>query len=399
MLTGVGEVFAGRYELVDPLGHGGWGTVWRVWDRRSSRYVAAKVLGQSDASMLLRFVREQSYRIAHPHVVTPLGWAGEDDRVLFTMPIVAGGSVHTLVGDHGALPQEWAAVLLDQLLDALTAVHAVGLVHRDVKPANLLLEPTGRDRPHLRLSDFGVAVALAEPRMTRTSVVLGTPGYLAPEQLRGAEPEPRQDLYAAGIVAAQMLTGAKVDPVTGIDGACPAGVAPRLWKLVTALGATTPSDRPTSAAAARSALHAAGTLPADGTAPAQGPDGVEVFVHVPELPPGWGRNGRLDIAGEPTASARPEPPREFGRSNLPHLPVTDQPPTSQRPTQAYRPTRHLPTEPNPPTERMGPSAPHVDPARQVARSSSRGHRAAAVGLAIIGALLLIAAALVLTVFG
>ena len=120
----MGEVLGGRYDLVDPLGEGGAGVVWRAWDRREARYVAAKVMRQADAASLLRFVREQAVRIEHPHVLTPLGWVGEDDRVLFTMPIVRGGSVATLVGDHGPLPPGWVATLLDQVLAALERIHA-----------------------------------------------------------------------------------------------------------------------------------------------------------------------------------------------------------------------------------------------------------------------------------
>ena len=89
----MGEVFAGRYELIDPIASGGMGTVWRVLDRTDGQVKAAKMLHQSDAAMLLRFVREQSLRIDHTHIVTPQSWAGVDDRVLFTMPLVAGGSV------------------------------------------------------------------------------------------------------------------------------------------------------------------------------------------------------------------------------------------------------------------------------------------------------------------
>ena len=135
----VGEVFAGRYELLDLIGEGGMGSVWRVHDRRENRVVAAKVLRQSDAVSLLRFVREQAVRVRHPHVVTPLGWAGEDDRVLFTMPVVEGGSVATLVGDHGPLPPLVVAELVRQLLGALGAVHEAGLVHRMVicRPGNV----------------------------------------------------------------------------------------------------------------------------------------------------------------------------------------------------------------------------------------------------------------------
>ncbi|HEY4558228.1 MAG TPA: hypothetical protein VIG82_08580 [Enteractinococcus sp.] len=86
----MGDVFAGRYELVDPLGEGGTGVVWRVWDHRHQQYAAAKVLRQVDASSLLRFMREQSLRLEHPHILTPTGWAGEHDKVLFTMPIASG---------------------------------------------------------------------------------------------------------------------------------------------------------------------------------------------------------------------------------------------------------------------------------------------------------------------
>lgn len=102
----------------------------------------------------------------------------------------------------GPLPESYVAALLDQLLHGLSVVHAAGIVHRDLKPANLLLDATGTGRPHLRLSDFGIAGLLDEPPMTRHSTVLGTLGYIAPEQLAGADPDPRQDLYTVGAVAA-----------------------------------------------------------------------------------------------------------------------------------------------------------------------------------------------------
>ncbi|THJ14191.1 serine/threonine protein kinase, partial [Nocardioides sp.] len=203
----MGEVFAGRYELLDPIATGGMGTVWRVLDRVAGEVKAAKMLRQTDAAMLLRFVREQSVRIDHTHVVTPQSWAGVDDRVLFTMPLVRGGSVSGLMRRYGPLPPRWIAVLADQTLQALEAVHRAGIVHRDIKPGNLLLEPTGSSRPHLRLTDFGIAVPRDEPRLTHVAMVIGTPGYMPPEQHRGADPDPSADVYALGVVMLEMLTG------------------------------------------------------------------------------------------------------------------------------------------------------------------------------------------------
>ncbi|MBK3590614.1 protein kinase, partial [Streptomyces sp. MBT57] len=133
----MGEVFAGRYELIDPIGRGGVGAVfWRAWDHRRRRYVAAKVLQQSDAHTLLRFVREQALRIEHPHVLAPASWAADDDKVLFTMELVSGGSLAHVIGDYGPLPPRFVCLLLDQLLSGLSTVHAEGVVHRDIKPAN-----------------------------------------------------------------------------------------------------------------------------------------------------------------------------------------------------------------------------------------------------------------------
>jgi len=273
----VGEVVAGRYELLTPLASGGMGTVWTVRDLTDDRVCAAKILRQSDAASLLRFVREQSVRIDHAHVVTPLSWAGMDDRVLFTMPLVRGGSVADLLRGRdpaaGGLPTGWVATLLDQLLCALGAVHATGVVHRDVKPANLLLDPSPPGaRPHLRLTDFGIAVPVDEPRMTRASVVVGTPGYAAPEQWQGADPDPRADLYAAGRVAQELLTGrrpraedgpAGLADLVGVPGADPARDA--LARVVLGLLTPDPALRPASADAVRDDLRRRGLteLPAE----------------------------------------------------------------------------------------------------------------------------------------
>ena len=198
---------AGRYLLLDQIGTGGMGSVWRAVDGRTGCHVAVKVLGQHSSALLARFVREQAVRVRHPHVVAPHGWAAEDDLVVLAMELVAGGSVADLLREHGPLDAGTVALLLEQLLLGLAAVHGAGLVHRDVKPANLLLEATGSAPPHLRLGDFGVAAPIADRRFTTVPGAIGTDGYMAPEQARGALPEPTQDLYAVGRVALELITG------------------------------------------------------------------------------------------------------------------------------------------------------------------------------------------------
>ena len=197
---------AGRYVLLDQIGTGGMGSVWRAHDRRTRCHVAVKVLGRHSSALLARFVREQAVRVRHPHVVAPHGWAAEDDLVVLAMEIVPGGSVADLLREHGPLDAGTVALLVEQLLMGLAAVHGAGLVHRDVKPANLLLEATGTAAPHLRLGDFGVAAPIADRRFTTVPGAIGTDGYMAPEQARGALPEPTQDLYAVGRVALELIT-------------------------------------------------------------------------------------------------------------------------------------------------------------------------------------------------
>ncbi|MEU6918936.1 protein kinase domain-containing protein [Streptomyces olindensis] len=324
----MGEVFAGRYELVDPIGRGGVGAVWRAWDHRRRRYVAAKVLLQSDAHSLLRFVREQALRIDHPHVLAPTSWAADDDKVLFTMDLVAGGSLVHLVGDYGPLPPAFVCTLLDQLLSGLAAVHAEGVVHRDVKPANVLLEATGTGRPRLRLSDFGIAMRLGEPRLTETNLVVGTPGYLAPEQMMGAEPDFPADLFAVGLVALYLLEGAKPDSKAliqyfaehGTPGA-PKGIPEPLWQVVATLLQPDPQARFRTATGARKALAAAAEL-----LPEPGPDDelIEIFDQLGPLPTGFAPEGPLvrarglgpgeDPQGRTSGTERPDPAAEALRS-------------------------------------------------------------------------------------
>ncbi|MFD9109924.1 serine/threonine-protein kinase [Streptomyces bottropensis] len=296
----MGEVFAGRYELVDPIGRGGVGAVWRTWDHRRRRYVAAKILQQRDAHALLRFVREQAVRIDHPHVLAPASWAADDDQVLFTMDLVAGGSLVNLINDYGPLPPVYVCDLLDQLLSGLAAVHAEGIIHRDIKPANVLLEATGTARPRLRLSDFGIAMRLGEPRLTETNYVVGTPGYFAPEQMLGADPDFPADLFAVGLVALYLLEGAKPDSKALIEHfaahgtpKAPRGVPEPLWQVIATLLQPDPDSRFRTATGARKALAAATEL-----LPEPGPDDevVEVFDQLGPLPAGFAPEGPLQRA-------------------------------------------------------------------------------------------------------
>ncbi|MEV0491025.1 serine/threonine-protein kinase [Streptomyces atratus] len=323
----MGEVFAGRYELIDPIGRGGVGAVWRAWDHRRRRYVAAKVLQQSDAHTLLRFVREQALRIEHPHVLAPASWAADDDKVLFTMDLVSGGSLAHVIGDYGPLPTRFVCTLLDQLLSGLSTVHAEGVVHRDIKPANILMEATGTGRPHLRLSDFGISMRKGEPRLTETNYVVGTPGYFAPEQMMGAEPDFPADLFAVGLVALYLLQGKKPDARAlveyfashGTPGA-PQGIPEPLWQVLAGLLQPDPQARFRTATGARKALTAAVEMLPE---PGAEDEPVEVFDQLGPLPAGFGPEG-------PIVTPRPPSPADH-TAHTGHVPQTGQAAQQQTP--------------------------------------------------------------------
>lgn len=367
----MGEIFAGRYELIDPIGRGGVGAVWRAWDARRRRYVAAKVLQQSDAHTLLRFVREQALRIDHPHVLAPASWAADDDKVLFTMDLVNGGSLAHLIGDYGPLPPRFVCVLLDQLLAGLTAVHAEGVVHRDIKPANILLEATGTGRPHLRLSDFGIAMRKGEPRLTEANYVVGTPGYFAPEQMLGAEPDFPADLFAVGLVALYLITGVKPDAEgltdhfdrPGIPDA-PEGVPEPLWQVLASLVHPDPDARFKTATGARKAVLAVVELLPEMTIE---DEIVEVFDHIGPLPAGFGPTGPLRAAGDATGAATAG--ATAGTASTGHVSMSDtgsfqlappDPTPAPSATPGPPPPGHVPTG-TAPTGHGGPPAGHAGP--------------------------------------
>jgi serine/threonine protein kinase len=355
----MGEVFAGRYELIDPIGRGGVGAVWRAWDHRRRRYVAAKVLQQSDAHTLLRFVREQALRIEHPHVLAPASWAADDDKVLFTMDLVSGGSLAHVIGDYGPLPPRFVCTLLDQLLSGLSTVHAEGVVHRDIKPANILMEATGTGRPHLRLSDFGISMRKGEPRLTETNYVVGTPGYFAPEQMMGAEPDFPADLFAVGLVALYLLQGKKPDAQALVEHfasygtpAAPEGIPEPLWQVLAGLLQPDPQARFRTATGARKALTAAvEMLPEPGVED----EPVEVFDQIGPLPAGFGPDGPMPAPAQNPQNAQ-------GAQNPPN-PQNAQQPYAQPPVpMSETGSFHLPPPPQQPT----PPPQQIPPAQPVA---------------------------------
>ncbi|MFE2373312.1 protein kinase [Streptomyces sp. NPDC059398] len=364
----MGEIFAGRYELVDPIGRGGVGAVWRTWDHRRRRYVAAKVLQQRDAHTLLRFVREQALRIDHPHVLAPASWAADDDQVLFTMELVSGGSLVQVIRDYGPLPPRFVCTLLDQLLAGLAAVHAEGVVHRDIKPANLLMEATGAGRPHLRLSDFGISMRKGEPRLTESNYVVGTPGYFAPEQMLGAEPDFAADLFAVGLVALYLLQGARPDSRSlvehfaahGTTGA-PQGMSEPLWQVLAGLLQPDPQARFRTANGARKALATAAELLAE---PGPGAEPVEIRDQIGPLPSGFGPEGPLRAQHHPPhlpGSPQGPVPSVTGQGPVPQQGPDPQQGPGPQPSPAAHPSVHEPTAPHgapphPPTEQQ--PAPH-----------------------------------------
>jgi serine/threonine protein kinase len=254
---------AGRFELVRPLGHGAMATVDLAHDIELDRPVALKRLAENlarDDDLRRRFVREArlAARLAHPNVVRVFDVGEDDGRPFIAMEYVEGDTLADLLARRGRLPAAEVASLGMQACAGLAAAHAAGLVHRDVKPQNLLLSTESV----LKLGDFGIAVAHEGTRLTLAGTVLGTVGYLAPEQARGEHVTAAADLYAVGAVLYELLAGVpsrtagSLTELAAAEGFQPPEVAARvpgapaeLVAAVTACLSVSPEDRPPSAAA------------------------------------------------------------------------------------------------------------------------------------------------------
>ena len=206
-----GQTFGG-YHIIELVGSGGMGLVYRAEQRILGRTVALKVIRPEIAESgdyRSRFLREARFAasVDHPHVVSVYDAGEQDGRLYLSMQWIDGTDLGTLIDREQRLAPERAVLIGVQLAEALQAVHDAGLVHRDVKPANVLVREIG-GRDYAYLTDFGIAKApAAQDSLTRTGWVIGTPAYLAPEQIRGEQPGPRSDLYALGCVIFEALTG------------------------------------------------------------------------------------------------------------------------------------------------------------------------------------------------
>jgi len=204
------QLFADRYRLERRLGVGGMATVQLAFDTRLERYVAVKLLAEhlaEDSTFVSRFRREAlaAARLVHPNIVQVFDFGSETStgRNFIVMEYVDGQSCAEILRDRGPLTPRDAVDILRQACRGLDYAHRNGVVHRDVKPGNLLRNTDGV----VKLADFGIAKAAEQSDITKVGSVLGTAAYLSPEQTRGQPAEPGSDLYALGVVAYQLLAG------------------------------------------------------------------------------------------------------------------------------------------------------------------------------------------------
>ncbi len=208
MIPRQGSVLGSRYRLVSQIAAGGMGDVWRATDEVLGREIAVKVLKRElsgELGFLERFRREarQTAALSHPGIAAVFDYGEEDGNAYLVMELVPGEPLSDLLARDGALPVPVAISLVVQTADALAVAHRAGLVHRDVKPANLLVTPDGT----VKVTDFGIARALESSQLTATGTVMGTVQYASPEQISGAATTAASDVYSLGIVAYELVAG------------------------------------------------------------------------------------------------------------------------------------------------------------------------------------------------
>ncbi|MFF9811849.1 protein kinase [Streptomyces sp. NPDC014006] len=265
-----------KYLLEEPLGRGATGTVWRASQRQTAgaeaavagqpgETVAIKVLKEelaNDADVVMRFLRERSVllRLTHPNIVRVRDLVVEGDLLALVMDLVEGPDLHRYLRENGPLTPVAAALLTAQIADALAASHADGVVHRDLKPANVLLKQDG-DQMHPMLTDFGIARLADSPGLTRTHEFVGTPAYVAPESAEGRPQTSAVDIYGAGILLYELVTGRP--PFSGssalevlhqhlsAEPRRPSTVPDPLWTVIERCLRKNPDERPSAVNLAR----------------------------------------------------------------------------------------------------------------------------------------------------
>jgi eukaryotic-like serine/threonine-protein kinase len=287
-VSGPGCVVAGRYELLDRIGQGAMGTVWRARDQVLARDVAVKQVRLPDlmpardrAILRERTMREArvSAKLSHPCVVTVHDVIETDGTPWIVMELVTARSLERVVAEDGPLPPRRAAEAGMMRRGALASAHAAGIVHRDVKPGNVLLTRDGR----AVLTDFGIAAVDGDPALTQTGMVVGTPGFCAPERIRGAPASPASDLWSLGATLYAAVEGrgpfdghgSPMAVLTSIvhSDPPPARSAGPLEAVIRALMSKDPARRPDAARARELLTDAAAALGAVPGAPGAAPAG------------------------------------------------------------------------------------------------------------------------------
>lgn len=254
-----------RYELQSPLGQGGMATVYRGRDLRLGRPVAVKLLHNyyaGDDEFLQRFAHEAmsaAHLSSHPNIVDVYDVGKDGDSNYIVMELIEGQDLKALIEAQAPLQPEQALTITAQVADGLDYAHRRGLVHRDVKPQNMLMTPDGQ----IRIADFGIAKSHLSTAVTQAGITFGTADYISPEQAQGLAATPQSDIYSLGVVLYEMLTGKL--PFTGDTPMAVAiqhiqkppppprqvnpGIAPALEALVLRTIAKDPQQRPASAKA------------------------------------------------------------------------------------------------------------------------------------------------------
>src|SRR5215207_7165991 len=287
-LAEIGTLLGGRYRLAELLGQGGMATVYRATDIQLGRDVAVKLLRPEylrdpDFSSRFRSEARSAASLSHPNIVGVHDYGEDPDGPFIVMELVDGEDLASILRANGALPPRQAARIAAAVGRALAAAHAKGIVHRDVKPGNILISRDGR----VKVTDFGIARAVAEAQMTLPGTTLGSVHYFSPEQARGEQATASSDIYSLGIVLFELLTGHRpweADSAAAVAMARLAGPPPDPSALRSGIPAdlvaidrkalaTEPADRWSSSSSFAAALEAflAGTaVPGVGAPPIPG---------------------------------------------------------------------------------------------------------------------------------